>query len=274
MSALSVEPASFTFLHLTDLHLLEREAAAVNGILPVHRVRRILAHINELELTPAFILISGDLVNNGEPTEYAMLTTLLPELQSFGVPVLLGLGNHDRRDFFREVVLGEQNADATAPYYYSTQINGLNVIMLDSCVPNEVHGYLDPTQLTWLANELQRPMTHGHLIALHHPPVHCTVAPLNSIMLTNPAALAAVVAPHDNVLGLLSGHIHYNHVTRFANTVSFTTPAVFYGIDPGVQQNLRTLDNSGFAIGTIHHGQLFMNTVMIADERVIAYQQG
>lgn len=274
MSALPAESSTFTFLHLTDLHLLESEAAAVNGILPVHRIRRILARVTEMEITPAFILISGDLVNNGRPAEYHVLTTLLPELQSFGVPVLLGLGNHDERDFFRQVVLGEQSAAGAQPYYYSTAINGLNVIMLDSHVPNAVHGYLDPTQLAWLATELARPMPQGHLIALHHPPVHCTVATLNDIMLTNPAELAAVVALHDNVLGILSGHIHYNHVTRFANTVSFTTPAVFYGIDPSVQRNLRTLDNSGFAIGTIHQGQLFMNSVMLADERVIAYQQG
>ena len=266
--------SAFTFLHLTDLHLLESERAAFNGILPAHRLRRILARVHELEITPAFMLITGDLVNNGQPAEYATLTTLLPELQSFGVPLLLGLGNHDHRGFFRQVVLGEQQTNDAQPYYHSTQINGLNVIMLDSHVPNAVHGELDAPQLAWLAAELARPMPQGHLIALHHPPVHCTVAPLNSIMLTNAAALAAVIAQHSNVLGVLSGHIHYNHVTRFANTVSFTTPAAFYGIDPGVQANLRTLDNSGFAIGTIHQGQLYMNSVMISDDRVIAYQQG
>jgi len=266
--------SAFTFLHLTDLHLLDQETAAVNEILPVHRLRRILARVHEMEIDPAFILITGDLVNNGQPDEYRILMTLLPELQRFGVPLLLGLGNHDDRHFFRQIVLGEQPTAAAQPYYHSTQINGLNVIMLDSHVPNAVHGELDAAQLAWLAAELARPMPQGHLIALHHPPVHCTVAPLNSIMLTNPAALAAVIAQHDNVLGVLSGHIHYNHVTRFANTLSFTTPAAFYGIDPGVQANLRTLDNSGFAIGTIHQGQLYMNSVLVSDDRVIAYQQG
>ena len=274
MSALSVDPSTFTFLHLTDLHLLASPTAALNGILPVDKVRRVLARINELEIKPAFVLISGDLVNNGQALEYATLLTLLPELQTLGVPLLLGLGNHDDRAAFRQVVLGEQNGAGYQPYYHSTQINGLNVIMLDSSVPHEVHGYLDPAQLAWLATELTRPVTQGHLIVLHHPPVPCTVTILNSIMLTNPAEFAAVIAPHANVLGVLSGHIHYNHVTRFANTISFTTPAVFYGIDPGVQQNLRTLDNAGFAIGTVNQGQLFMRSVMIGDARVIAYQQG
>ncbi len=253
--------ADLTFLHLTDLHLSTAEHAFVNGQSPTHKLHRLLDRIDALELKPAFLLITGDLVNDGQPAEYQQLHQLLPRFEAFGVPVLLGLGNHDARAPFRQVILGEMASDQ--PYYHSTVINGLNVIMLDSHLPGQVNGYLDAQQLAWLDAELAKPMVHGHLIALHHPPVPVTVRLLDTIGLNNSQELAAVVSRHPQVLGVLSGHIHYSHVAQFANTLSLTTPAVLYTIDPGVQQNLRLLNGSGFSIGTVRNGQLLMNTVML-----------
>lgn len=263
-----------TFIHLTDLHLTATEATHVNGQYPARKLRLVIDRIRAMEITPAFLVVTGDLVNDGQPAEYAMLNTLLSELRSLGMPVLLGMGNHDMRVPFRQVVLGEADGDMQRPYYYSTEISGVNVIMLDSQIPGKVAGHLGAEQLAWLADELAKPVSVGHLIALHHPPVSSTVALLDTMVLTNPAELAAIVAKHDNVLGILSGHIHFNHVARFQNTFSFTTPAVLYTIDPGVQRNLRTLNGSGFAIGTVRHGQLFMNTIMMpGDETQLSYQQ-
>lgn len=274
MTATGAGATNLTFIHLTDLHLRDTDDAQVNGQYPTAKLRCVIERVRAMEIKPAFWLITGDLVNEGQATEYQTLTRLLPDLQSFGVPIVLGLGNHDARNPFRQIVLGEAATNAWQPYYHSTEIGGVNVIMLDSQVPNEVHGYLDEEQLVWLTAELAKPVGIGHLIALHHPPVSSTVALLDTMVLTNPAALAAVVAGHDNVLGILSGHIHYNHVTRFQNTFSFTTPAVLYTIDPGVQQNFRMLSGSGFAIGTVRQGQLFMNTVMMpGSETELGYRQ-
>jgi len=277
MTATGIRATDLTFIHLTDLHLYEpgneEPGNESNDLLPAGRLRRVIERVRAMEITPAFWLITGDLVNNGQASEYELLTPWLAELRGFGIPVFLGLGNHDARGPFRQVLLGEATTDEQRPYCHSTLIDGVNVIMLDSTVPNQVHGYLDQAQLAWLAAELAKPVGVGHLIALHHPPVHSTVALLDTMVLTNPADLAAVVAGHDNVLGILSGHIHYNHVARFQNTFSFTTPAVFYTIDPGVQQNFRTLAGSGFAIGTVRYGQLFMNTVMLPGrEKQLAYR--
>ena len=266
--------SDLTFIHLTDLHLTATEDTPINEQYPVRKLRLVLDRIRAMEITPAFLVVTGDLVNDGQPAEYAMLNRLLAELRSFEVPVLLGMGNHDARVPFRQVVLGEAGDDLQRPYYYSIAIGGVNVIMLDSQIPGEVAGRLGAAQLAWLADELAKPVDIGHLIALHHPPVSSTVALLDTMVLTNPADLAAVIGKHDNVLGILSGHIHFNHVARFQNTFSFTTPAVLYTIDPGVQKNLRTLSGSGFAIGTVRKGQLFMNSIMMpGEEKQLGYQR-
>ncbi|MBX3015264.1 MAG: metallophosphoesterase [Caldilineaceae bacterium] len=262
MRVTGVDATGFTFIHLTDLHLMASEHGEIYGQSPARKLEQVIEYIRSLEITPAFWIITGDLVNAGQVAEYAKLKEALTELERFGVPIFLGIGNHDARGPFRQVILGQAPDNPAQPYYYSTQIGDINVIMLDSQVPNEVHGHLGADQLAWLAAELDKPVS-GHLIALHHPPVESTVALLAPWMLTNRAELAAVLAGRENILGILSGHIHFNHVTRFANTYSFTTPAVLYTIDPGVQKNFRGLDGSGFAIGTVCHGQLYMNTVML-----------
>jgi len=253
------------FFHLTDLHLVDQEDQLVNGRSPFAKLSALLARLHAVEVKPAFILITGDLVNNGQPEEYRQFCRILPRLAEFDVPVLMALGNHDERPPFRQVVLQEDAS--TEPYYYSKVIDGLNLLILDSHVPGQVHGYIDETQLAWLDTELAKPMPRGHLIALHHPPVPVTVKRLDRIGLTNADALAAIVRRHEHVLGVLSGHIHYSHVAPFANTISVTTPAVFYTIDPGVQENLRLLDGSGFSIGTICNNQLMMNTIMLGGEQ-------
>lgn len=267
VSALS----DLVFLHLTDLHLTATDDALVNQRSPARKFEALLERIQALEVQPAFILVTGDLVNGGAAAEYRYFRQLLPRLEAFNVPVLLGLGNHDDRGAFRQVMLGE--TDSTAPYYYSTVIDGLNVIMLDSHLPGQVNGYLDEAQLAWLDAELTKPMPRGHLIGLHHPPAPVTVRLLDTYGLRNPADLAAVVSRHPQVIGMLSGHIHYSHVARFANTISVTTPAVLYTIDPGVTQNLRLLDGSGFGLGTVRNGELLMNPILMPGaEAELAYR--
>jgi len=250
------------FFHLTDLHLSDRADALVNKRSPAAKIRALLERLHALEIQPAFLLITGDLVNNGQPAEYQYFQEWLTEFEAFGVPVLLGLGNHDARGPFRQILLNEPNS--VQPYYYSQVIDGLNIIMLDSHLPGKANGYLDTAQLAWLDAELTKEMARGHLIALHHPPVPALVRQLDRIGLTNPDALAAVVRRHQQqVLGILSGHVHYSHVAQFAERLSVTTPSVAYIIDPGAPENLRLLDGSGFSIGTIRNNQLFMDTIMM-----------
>lgn len=263
-----------TFIHLTDLHTAHSADAQINGYSPTAKLDLVLARIQAMEIDPSFVLITGDLVNDGQPTQYHHLQQNLRKLRAFDVPILLGLGNHDLRGPFREIILGEKPTSSPQPYFHSQEIAGINVIMLDTLVPGQVAGAVDDQQLSWLDSELSKSMPVGHLIALHHPPVPCTVELLNAMGLQNRHELATIIHCHTNVLGVLSGHIHYSHVTAFANTISVTTPSVLYTVDPGVRRNIRTLSGSGFAIGTVRNGRLMMNTVMMPGNEVeIAYQE-
>ncbi len=253
--------SDLTFVHLTDLHILSSEEEEFRGVRTAEKLRRIFALIRNMEIRPDFFVLSGDLVNDGLKAEYETLNGLLDELREFGVPLILGVGNHDCRVHFRQIVLGEESTDETERYYYSTLLSGLRVIMLDSKVPDLVQGELDSRQLAWLETELRKPAPLGALIAIHHPPVYSTIEPLNEHRLLNPQALADAITGH-NVHAVLNGHIHYAHVAAFAGTLSVTTPATAFSLDPGIAGEVVPTDGWGFTLGSLRKGQLYINPLL------------
>src|SRR5918995_1297963 len=104
---------STTFLHLSELHLVP-PGRLVEGVDPMRQLRSVLARIERLEEAPAFIVVSGDLTEDGSAEGYEVVNAVLTELGGGVPPVLLALGNHDDRATFRRVVLGDERADALA----------------------------------------------------------------------------------------------------------------------------------------------------------------
>ena len=251
-----------TFVHLSDLHILPKPEDLLKDQPPGDKLRGIIRLIRSMAISPDFFILSGDLANDGAEAEYQKLNTLLDELREFGVPLILGLGNHDRRLPFRRVVLGEESNDESQRYYHSAMFAGLRVIMLDSKTPEAVYGDLDAAQLAWLAEELRQPAPLGNVIAVHHPPVLSTVEPLNDHCLRNPEDLAQTIAGHQ-VHAILSGHIHYSHIASFHQTISITAPAVAYMIDPGSQHEINAKDGWGFTLCSLRGGQLYANPITV-----------
>ena len=250
-----------TFVHLSDLHILSSAEEQFREVRTAEKLHQVFALIRNMEIKPDFFVLSGDLVNDGHRAEYETLNGLLDELRAFGAPLIIGLGNHDCRAHFRQIVLGQEPGDEAERYYHSAVLGGLRVIMLDSKVPGLVQGELDSPQLAWLETELRKPAPLGVLIAVHHPPVYSTIEPLNEHRLLNPQDLADVIAGH-NVHAVLSGHIHYAHIAAFAGTLSITTPATAFSLDPGITREVSPTDGWGFALCTLHNGQLYVNPIL------------
>jgi 3',5'-cyclic-AMP phosphodiesterase len=250
---------SMTFVQLSDLHLAP-PGKLVGGVDPMRQLRSVLARVERLEVAPAFIVVSGDLTDDGSAASYQVVKEVLTELGGGVTPVLLAVGNHDDRATFRRVVLGEELADDQGPYYHSRLIDGLRVIVLDSSIPGEAGGALGAVQLAWLEDELGTPAPRGNLIVLHHPcrltgPTHHYPA----FIVREAAALEAMVARHrDRVVGVLAGHSHQVNSAPFGGTVHATAPAVLCQLDffageqyvpiPGAGFNLCQIDDNGLIV--------------------------
>ena len=253
-----------SFLHLTDTHFLPHSGNDLHGIDPARNLRRVIARVREMAVTPACVIISGDLSNAGDPASYQHFKTALMELQeTFGVPVLLGLGNHDRRLPFRQIVLNEPEAhDESIRYHYSQRIGDLRIVVLDSLIPGEIHGALGDEQLAWLAEELGDPAPGGELIVLNHPVLPRGLPRAQDYLLADAAEFGAVLAKH-RILGVLAGHSHVVSAAPFAGTLAITAPAAGFFFDPGTPDGLRLLDGAGFNLCTVRDGTLIVNPIIL-----------
>jgi 3',5'-cyclic-AMP phosphodiesterase len=217
-------------------------------------------------VAPAFIVVSGDLTEDGSAEGYEVVNEVLSELGGGVTPVLLALGNHDDRATFRRVVLGDARADALEPYCYSRLIDGLRVIVLDSTIPGEAGGALGAAQLAWLEGELQMPAPRGNLIVLHHPcrlagPVHHYPA----FIVREAAALEAMVVRHqDRVVGVLAGHSHQANSAPFGGTLHATAPAVLCQLDFFAGEEYRPVPGAGFNLCQLDDGGLIVHPVLLS----------
>jgi 3',5'-cyclic-AMP phosphodiesterase len=256
---------SMVFLQLSDLHLVP-PGTLLAGVDPMRQMRSVLARIERLEVSPAFVIVSGDLTDDGSAESYKVFNEVLKELGGGVTPVLLALGNHDDRATFRRVVLGEERADNHDPYYHSRLIDGLRVIVLDSVIPGDVGGALGETQLAWLEDELGAPAPRGNLIVLHHP---CRLAgsahPYPEFIVRDAAALEAIVARHrGRVIGVLAGHSHQANSAPFGGTLHETAPAVLCQLDYFAGERYRPVPGAGFNLCQIDDGGLIVQPVLLS----------
>jgi Icc protein len=86
------------FLHITDLHITAPETEdETRQTDTVRALARMIEIANTLDPAPAFVVASGDLTNIGDEPSYGLLREMMAGLR---MPVILGLGNHDRRAGF------------------------------------------------------------------------------------------------------------------------------------------------------------------------------
>jgi 3',5'-cyclic AMP phosphodiesterase CpdA len=257
-----------TILHMSDPHILPNAEERLHGADTAGNLRRAAAHIRAMQITPDAVIISGDLTRSGEAEGYVHLRQLIAEeLEPFGAPVLLNLGNHDLRVPFRQVILGQAAAeDEDEPYFYSRMIGPVRVIMLDSKIPESHHGALGDTQLAWLERELSEPAPAGNLIVIHHPVVRRGQPRAEDYVLRDADLLRQVINGRA-VLGVLGGHTHVSTVAHFGDTVTATAPGIAFLLDPSIAHGGRILDGAGFNLCTVREGRLLVNPVILPGEQ-------
>ena len=214
-------------VQLSDPHIRAPGQLAYGRIDTAPYLARAVRHIGRLPQRPDAVVITGDLCDFGRAAEYAHLRSLLAPLT---MPVFLLPGNHDAPDALRQAFPSHTylGAEGSGPVHFSVALGALQLIALDTSVPGQSHGALDPAQLDWLDRELQqqRQQGRGVILALHHPPFRTLIGHMDRIgLLQGAEALAAVVARHPHVERVICGHLHRSIQVRFAGTIALTAPS-------------------------------------------------
>jgi Icc protein len=188
--------------HLSDPHL----TTGLLGVAPATGLHRALCRVLALDPRPDHVVITGDLVEHGTRAEYQVLHEVVDR---FPLPLHLVAGNHDDPGALL-AEFGNTRFLGAATHY---AVDGL--VVLDSAA-----GALGPAQLAWL----DRTLTDGATVCLHHPPIPVGIPFLDRQRLADGDALAEVVRAHD-VRRVLAGHVHRHITAAFAGTILVTAPS-------------------------------------------------
>lgn len=253
---------------VSDLHVRAPGRALSDGVDTLRMARACLRALRDLKPAPRALLLSGDLVDLGDPAEYQALAELLAALPW---PVYPLAGNHDERQALRQTLGPRMGPHAQAmPDFlqYSADLGPLRLLALDTVVPRRPHGALCAHRLGWLQERLAED-ARPTVIAMHHPPFETGIAHMDAMGLREGgAALEALVQAHPQVQAVLCGHLHRSIQTRFGGTVASCSPSCAHQIALNLLDHGPdgfTLEPPAFQLHLWHGGRLVSHTVPIGD---------
>jgi 3',5'-cyclic AMP phosphodiesterase CpdA len=263
-------PPIHTIAHISDTHLLGGGKPLYGAVDTDAHVARAFAQLERSGVNPEAIVITGDLADLGEPDAYERLKAVVePAAARMGSRIIWVMGNHDEREPFASILMGEEPTAAPQDRVYD--VGGLRIIALDSTGPGYHHGDLEPAQLDWLRAQLATPAPHGTLLALHHPPIPTPIELMAIIELDHQAELADVVRGTD-VRGILAGHLHYSTTGTFAGIPVSVAAATCYTIDSSAEPGTLAGVDGGQTFNLVHvyADQVVHSIVPIGEARRVA----
>lgn len=188
----------YYFAHITDTHLPTHyfydNEESITDTSEIVDLREVIKDLNLIN--PEFVLLTGDLVNEGELEDFEnrrYFTKAQRILNEFEVPVYLVAGNHDLggwedtppeqgtarwnwwRFFGWKWLFDPPESNLYYTQNYSFDYGPIHFVGLESYVNYdyhlyEIYGYESfiPTQLNWLDNDLQNADSEAELLFYHY----------------------------------------------------------------------------------------------------------
>jgi 3',5'-cyclic-AMP phosphodiesterase len=216
-------------IQITDTHLYRDPRAALLGLNTQESFDQVVDLIATTRSAPDVIVATGDIAQDASAESYHRFAAGIARLNApfYWIP-----GNHDSRRIMLSLP-AYQTASNTRIVHSNWQI-----LMLDTSVENEVHGFLADTELSRLEQQLSN-LSDGvqhSIICLHHNPVQGTSDWMNDIGLRNADALIAVLKKHpSSVRAVVYGHIHQSLDFMHEGFRFFCTPSTCIQFKPHVE---------------------------------------
>ncbi len=209
-------------VQITDIHVSTPGTRAHDVYDTPGHLGRWMSRLNDLDPRPDLVLATGDLVNEGQPAEYAILAEIMAGLE---IPFYLMAGNHDDRDNLRAAFPAHGYlADQDEFVHYVIEEHPLRIIMLDTMIPGEFGGEMCQRRLAWLDDRLAEAPDRPTLVAMHHPPFDTGIPVMDAVGLEGKAAFAEVVRPHGQIQRIVAGHLHRTIQTTVGGHTASTAP--------------------------------------------------
>ena len=219
---------SVRILQLSDPHLLSEPDARLRAV-PVYRsFRHVIRHLEEQSPVFDWAILTGDLAHDEKRDTYELLKRTLVE--KFGNWRIIP-GNHDSRDFIRQV-FPEMCGTGRDRVNFSVEAAGWKLVGLDSHLPGSVSGRVGRRQLEWLRQELDADPGAPTVLFIHHPPIPVGSLWLDRIGLEDAEHFRLVVAEAPQVQLVLCGHVHHEFRGRLGQAEVLAAPSTAFQFLP------------------------------------------
>lgn len=208
---------------ISDPHLRPRGELYQGVVDSNAALARAVAQLNRLSPQPDVVVLTGDVVDEGLPAEYAMAREILGGLKA---PLLVIPGNHDEREAFRAAFHDHAYLPKEGPLHYMADAGAARIIALDITVPGDHHGLFDEAAETWLALALQSEPARPTFLMMHQPPIVTGIPYLDDYRCFGATRMSALVGRHPQIERVLCGHVHRLMLQSFARSVLCTAPSL------------------------------------------------
>lgn len=248
------------FIVISDIHISSDQTKD-------ERLKTIISEINNGKYSDTdFLAITGDNVssyysdrNGGNGYDNNRALKLISMLKELKKPFLMALGNHDYKI--------DRSKDSDAPFtideiseieklwkeqaglepYYSAEVNGYKMIVLNSMRGMHLNKRFDPDQLNWLAAQMKENMPV--FLFFHHPiqtdNFKIWAKPKDLATAENEEKFFAILAKYkSSIKGIFVGHGHmWISDTLFSTIPVFETAS--FGEGNGLNFYFVSIDESG-----------------------------
>jgi 3',5'-cyclic AMP phosphodiesterase CpdA len=229
-------PQRMIVAQLSDPHIVAAGSLLFDRVDSAAFLARAVAEIVRLDPAPDIVVLTGDLVERGDPEEYARLRHLLAPLP---MPLFVIPGNHDAREPLRRAFASDGYLPTEGFLQYAVDDYPLRLVALDTLIPGQGGGTLCSERLLWLDRVLAAAPARPTLVLMHHPPFATGIARLDRAGLDPEAAarLAGIVRQHPQVERILCGHVHRPITARFGGTIAATAPGTAHQFRLDLREN-------------------------------------
>ncbi len=223
VQAQSASEKSLRVAVLSDTHTPADRTNEYRGFRPYENLETLVPQV--VASSCEYAILNGDAARlTGELADYEALKGLLQPVAE-KMPIYIGLGNHDHRQNFHQVIGKTPGCDQGVRGKHTLVLESevVRIVVLDSLLyVDQVAGLLGKAQRTWLAEFLKAADERPIVFFVHH-----TLGD-NDGELLDVDRLFKIIKPYRQVQAIFYGHSHRYHIHERAGVQLVNLPAIGY----------------------------------------------
>lgn len=228
-------------VQISDTHLFASDELDVFGVKSNLQFKEVITKIqNEDGHDADMIFLTGDISQDETIESYQKAVS---DLAKLNIPVYWIPGNHDNILRLESVFKNTEN------FYRKTRLllPGWHFIFLNTKIEGADEGYLSPSELAMLSNELATsPPDKRIAIVMHHHPASVGTPLIDKYILKNLTEFWSVVM-RGNVALVMCGHVHGDYQFEHNNIAIESSPATCFQFEKGIT-NLKIDTKIGYKV--------------------------